>query len=270
MSHETVRKGSKGQAVAAATSALVKLGYLESPTDVFGVTEAKAVRLFQARNIGPNGRPLTVDGIVGPLTWWSLTTADQSTAFARSGQPSEGLLVEEMEVLRKSGTLPDTALLFAYEELMSGAREIGGNNRGKFVAKYHRVSEDKLTNKWAWCAAYTSWCWKQAATQLGVGMPFRYSGGARAIMNGTISRESEWEYHRGLDGYTPVRGDLVFWWRDNPSSWKGHVGIVASCEDGVVRVIEGNRGRYPSYVKIYSYTLESMSRLLGFSHYIGE
>ena len=59
-------------------------------------------------------------------------------------------------------------------------------------------------------------------------------------------------------------GDLVFWWRDQPSSWKGHVALVHSVTDGILYTVEGNKGGFPAPVKIFDYVLARMECLLGF------
>src|SRR5687768_15822060 len=38
----------------------------------FGPVTKKAVLYFQMTHLGQNGKPLEVDGVVGPDTWWAL------------------------------------------------------------------------------------------------------------------------------------------------------------------------------------------------------
>ena len=133
------------------------------------------------------------------------------------------------------------ALEVAREEMESGAQEVGGNNLGEFVKKYH--GRDSLEGQ-PWCASFLSWCYLQAAQRAGVDLPFKTSGSARALFK-NIARAGEKDM-------TPRPGDAVLWKRGS-SSWQGHIGIVVDCdpdagsngESGAGFVsIEGNSGSY--------------------------
>lgn len=81
----TIRKGSKGTFVRQCQEMLKKLGYDLGSAGVdgdFGTMTEKAVKAFQKTHDGPDGRALTVDGIVGPATWWALETASKGQETA--------------------------------------------------------------------------------------------------------------------------------------------------------------------------------------------
>ena len=60
---------SEGSKVVVLVKNLRSLGYYSGPaTKVFDVEVQKAVRAFQMQNADVEGRPLVVDGIVGPVT----------------------------------------------------------------------------------------------------------------------------------------------------------------------------------------------------------
>jgi uncharacterized protein (TIGR02594 family) len=40
----------------------------------------------------------------------------------------------------------------------------------------------------------------------------------------------------------PTLGDIVVLWRENPTSWKGHVGLFISMDDLRVYILGGNQG----------------------------
>lgn len=40
----------------------------------------------------------------------------------------------------------------------------------------------------------------------------------------------------------PQLGDIVILWRDNPKSWKGHVGLFITQNENVIYVLGGNQG----------------------------
>ena len=76
----TIRKGNKNQYVKECQEILKKLGSDLGICGVdgdFGTATERAVKAFQEAHDGPDGRALTVDGIVGPATWWALETASK-------------------------------------------------------------------------------------------------------------------------------------------------------------------------------------------------
>lgn len=253
-----------GPDVLSLTQKLRELDLMTYDTDVFNQDVERAVRAFQSKGLSRSGRPLKVDGVVGPVTWWSLFSDDYADTFVpvpanlewghelpKPGEPGYNVMVAALHV--------------GLEELRDGAKEEGGNNKGVHVAKYHGVDPEVLTTRWAWCAAFVSWCVDQACSRdSDLTKPFRKSGSARNIMKQT-KKSDLWDFH-GEDDYEPQVGDLAFWWRESPQSWKGHIGIVMACDNGIVYILEGNRGRYPAMVSIYDYVLEDMKKILGFSH----
>lgn len=243
MPSKTLRQGSRGSSVLGLTRLLKKRGHLDATGSVFDRTVRAAVEEFQARHVDPTGHPLVVDGVVGPLTWWALEN--------------------EVEVLAPAGvvdfaTMPGrggsrrgrAALATAIAEMNAGAREVGENNAGRFVKKYLGGIVPPPAN---WCAAFVSWCFSQHDD----GIPFRYSLGARDIR--FQFKEKGW-----LVDDEPQPGDIVVWWRGQPDGWKGHIGLVHHCADGMVYTIEGNKGSYPARVRGFDYVLGRIDRLLGF------
>ena len=133
-----------------------------------------------------------------------------------------------------------------------GRQEIGKNNSGKNVEKYLNGIAETPNN---WCAGFVSWCFKESKK----GIQFNYSLGARDIYNqfnknGWILKDDE--------DIKP--GDVVFWYRNSPNDWQGHIGIVSNNFYGILRVIEGNKGRFPAKVAIFQYDLQKMEKILGF------
>ena len=73
MPTQTIRYNSKGAKVADLQGRLAALGFNAGKADgVLGRRTLYAVKAFQAQAVGPRGRPLAVDGIVGALTAWAL------------------------------------------------------------------------------------------------------------------------------------------------------------------------------------------------------
>ena len=237
-------------------SKMKEFGFLRKDYDStqFDAELSAAVKIFQSVGLDSRGMPLTVDGIVGPLTWKSINEDDQTYIF---------------DALERKLSLPETegvnpialhALEVALEEMLAGAGEVGGNNQGPFVAKYHRVTPDILEVKqWNWCAAFVSFCFRNGAAKIGKDMPFKYSGGAQNILKQFQSKG--WGYKPNEQ--EPKPGDIVVWKRGS-AEWMGHIGIVYEYKDGILYTIEGNRGKYPSRVAKFSYVFSNMKSLLGF------
>lgn len=238
----TLKLGSSGADVEYLTERLHETGFLSSRETLFDNEVRKAVRAFQAHHVGPNGRPLSVDGIVGPLSWWAL-----------EGNVTP-VMVQPPNVMPGGGSRAGRAALkVALAEMNAGASEEGGNNRGPWVKKYLNGFADEGNS---WCAGFVSWCYQQSSTP----MPFRYSVGAQSIRN--KFKAKGW----GFDAADtpPEPGDIVVWWRGTTRSWQGHIGLVHHCSDGILYTVEGNKGNFPAPVRQFDYVLDRMPKLLGF------
>jgi len=152
--------------------------------------------------------------------------------------------------------LSKTILSLAKVEIKSGAREIGGNNRGPFVAKYLKPSGLKPPQPW--CAAFVSWCVLQSTEKNNLErLPYFLS--AREMFN--------WAQASGFLTNDPKPGTLVFFARGGLFSWKGHCGIVASVTPSKITTIEANR---TSRVQTFTYNRAAIPMLLGFAGIIHE
>lgn len=116
-------------------------------TGVFDNEKTKqAVKLFQARFPDASGMPLRIDGVVGPLTWGAM--------FGSESVPSN---------TRASTPLVKAAIEFANTQI--GVRENPlGSNRGREVDQYLRAVG--LNPGFAWCVAFTHFCYLKAAESL--------------------------------------------------------------------------------------------------------
>jgi uncharacterized protein (TIGR02594 family) len=147
-------------------------------------------------------------------------------------------------------------LTIAKAEMRAGAREIGGNNLGPYVAKYLKPSGLKPPQPW--CAAFASWCLLQSTEKNGLKrLPYFLS--AREMFN--------WAQASGFLTKDPKPGNLVFFARGGLFSWKGHCGIVASVTPSKIVTIEGNR---TSRVQTFAYNRTRIPMLLGFAGIICE
>jgi len=223
------------------------------PTGSFDSSTFQAVRAFQSQNLDQHGQPLVVDGIVGPLTWWSLTHPKPFIVV-----PSAVDYQLHPSTAQGGSALGRAALAAAIDEIKNGAGEIGDDNHGPSVKKY--LAPAGLAEGNSWCASFVSWCYLQAVGGDITAMPFRYSPGARSLL--AKAKAKGWAQAPGAT-YRPAPGDIIVWWRVRLSSWMGHAGLVHSLQDGMLYTIEGNKS---PKVQGFSYVFSRMNKLLGFIH----
>lgn len=190
-------------------------------TGFFGVNTDEAVRLFQTRFSDLDGRPLEVDGEVGPLTWGALFGADavpkQDTAT--------GLLEKALEKA----------------ETQVGIREQPrGTNDGPEVRRY--LQSVGLDPGNAWCMAFIYWCFEQARLELGMSSnPLTRTGHVLTHWNkageNNIRRISKVQatYDPSL-----VRPGMIFIIDTGSPGGTGHTGLVEKVIGGRLITIEGN------------------------------
>jgi peptidoglycan hydrolase-like protein with peptidoglycan-binding domain len=90
MAEPVLKKGSNGPEVRDLQEALKALGHDPGPVDgAFGAQTDSAVRAFQ------QAREITVDGVIGRVTWINIDEADQSHPVLRTG--STGLPVRRLQ-----------------------------------------------------------------------------------------------------------------------------------------------------------------------------
>lgn len=243
-----LKKGDVGVDVSELQTLLMQRGFLtnEEITGIFDNATYQATRVFQSQNLDKHGQPLVVDGKVGELTWWSLKNPKHTST------EQTGIDFTIMPPLSAGGSQRGRAALqTAINEIKAGAGEIGGNNMGPFVKKYlHGIVPEGNP----WCAGFVSFCFSQHAA----GMPYPYTVGARNILREFQKRN--WAFKPNT-GYLPKPGDIVVWWREQPNSGKGHIGLVYQVKDGFLYTIEGNRS---TKVQGFSYVLSRMDKLLGY------
>lgn len=248
-----IKKNSSGPAVRRLIERLVRLGYLPAGTagDVFTDLVQVAVKNFQSSHVGPNGLPLKIDGIVGPLTQFAISVA----LGEASEPPNMSLPTPDIAAIPPGASIAGwNALQMAKAEMAAGAGEQGGDDRGPFCRKY--LAATGLDEGNDWCAAFVSWCFKEGNPGA---MSYKPTAGARATLR--AFQDKGWAYDAAFDR-PPMPGDIIVWWRGSKTGWKGHIGIVSGYADGIVYTIEGNR---TSHVENFSYTFGQIDKLLGFA-----
>lgn len=172
---------------------------------VFGSGTEAAVRRFQWEE------GLTVNGTVGPETWFELGD----------------LGVEELP--QCGGAIPGW-MHIALNELKQGVREVPGEKKhNPRIVEYHQTAtlkkhrSDKDEN--AWCSSFANWCMQRSGLS-GTGKP-----NARSWL--------KW----GAIRTQPQYGCVVVFWREARNSWKGHVGFyVGQRSAKKLLVLGGNQG----------------------------
>jgi len=248
-----LKKGDANPDVAQLQKQLSLRGFNVDPSGVFDDATYDMVRVFQAENLDQNGLPLVVDGTVGPLTWWSLNNPKPAAAVTAA-------IDFTVDPPRDAGgsVIGRAALHAAIGELVAGAGEIGGNNKGQWVAKY--LAFAGLPEGTSWCASFVSWCYLQASGGIKENMPLPYCPAARGLLQEL--KNKGWQ-QPPQSAYQPLPGDIVVWWRESETGWQGHTGLVYRTLDGYLYTIEGNRS---PRVEGFSYVFSRMTQLLGFGH----
>ena len=90
-----------------------------------------------------------------------------------------------------------------------GVKEITGASHNPTVVQYFReIGHSWVKNdETAWCSAFANWVVKQAG--------LKGSGRLDARSWLLVGEKTD----------TPQLGDIVVFWREKPTSWKGHVGF---------------------------------------------
>jgi len=227
-----LKLGSEGKDVEAIIKGMVEAGVLKNQNDKITNTEDVAIKVIQA-NYG-----LSIDGIFGKNSLKSLQTAlDSGTKILDT--PLDDVMNPVHTGDAKDQMMYD-GLKRAIHYLSLGACEIGGNNKGKWVAHFHGVSEERLLKgNWPWCAAFVNCCYSEASKENGIDKGFDGSGLALNIRNQVKSRNESGIKLLKVDKYRP--GMLAFWVRGN-AGWQGHIEMVHSVlSNKFVLFLGGNR-----------------------------
>jgi Putative peptidoglycan binding domain len=114
----------------------------------------KAVKLFQARFPDVTGRPLEIDGKVGSVTWGAMFGA--ATVPSNSQAPS---------------VLTRAAIDFAITQVRVMEKPVGSNRGPEVDGDLRAVGLNPSGGSFAWCVAFTHFCYKKAAENLGLQNP---------------------------------------------------------------------------------------------------
>jgi hypothetical protein len=188
----------------------------------FGEQTEASVKLFQARNVDGEGRPLKQDGELGPLTWAALfgdaTLAERTTA---ASQLLKAVLVQAASQV---GVLEQPK----------------NSNSGPKVDEYLKRAGVPLNlpaEKKPWCCAFVYWCFDEAAREEGRANPMVKTAGCLDHWNraGAARRIAA---ARAVDDPALVEPGMIFIM--DHGGGRGHTGLVERVAGGLLHTIEGN------------------------------
>jgi uncharacterized protein (TIGR02594 family) len=122
-----------------------------------------------------------------------------------------------------------------------GQKEItGGSDNPEIIKLFDELGFNgkDLKDETSWCAAFVNAMLKRA------NLPYQRKLNARSFL--MLGEKTE----------TPSFGDIVVFWRESKTSWKGHVGFYINEDESYINVLGGNQS---NMVKISPY---QKSRLL--------
>jgi len=189
------------------------------PVAVSGVFDAAtegAVQLFQARFTDQHDNPLTVDGIVGPVTWATLFGSDTV-----------------LPVTTAPNVLLTQVLAVAASQV--GVMEVPtGSNNGPDVNKYQDAAGSPHGD--AWCMAFVFWCFQQAGKNLGRPNPAVRTGGVLDMWNrATCKRVLAANAVKNTSLVLPGQIFII-----STGGGHGHTGLIERIDGGLLTTIEGN------------------------------
>ncbi|RJF95344.1 TIGR02594 family protein [Noviherbaspirillum saxi] len=105
-----------------------------------------------------------------------------------------------------------------------GVAQFPEGNSNPRIMEYHEYTNIRgYDDKASWCSSFVNWCLVQ----------MNIAGTGSALARSWL----EW----GHPLEQPVTGCIAVLYREDPSSWKGHVGFFLRCDDQYVYLLGGNQ-----------------------------
>jgi len=167
--------------------------------------------------------------------------AQAAMGLPQDGDPGRMTLSCAHHPVDELPTLARELLRVALSEVGNG--EVGGNNSGPHVAKYHGIADDgDRDDDGSWCSAFVGWVVETAYHRLDALCPVRRISWARSLAARCRRAGVKIE-----DPADVLPGDVVLWERGSAGG-SSHIGIARTPGPRLV-TIEGNVGRFPAKVR---------------------
>lgn len=213
-----VLKKQLNKALAASSDTVLKLDP-ENPS--FGPSTREVVKLFQARNVDAEGRPLKQDGQVGSLTWEALFGSD---TVVTNKKPDNDFLISVLSIA-------------AGEEKKKVREQPKNSNKGPEVSEYLRRAG--VRPGLAWCCAFVYWCFDEAAKQHGRSNPMVKTAGCLFHWNHAQKKGAGRVLKsQAVNNPALVKAGMIF--IIDHGGGLGHTGLIEKVEGGRITTIEGN------------------------------
>jgi hypothetical protein len=187
----------------------------------FGPRMKQVVKLFQARHVDADGRPLKQDGEVGSITWAVLFGPG---SVPRPASPADPFLARVLQ-------------LGAGEEAKAVREKPVNSNRGPQVDAY--LARIGLGPGYAWCCAFVYWCFDEAALAVRRANPMVRTGGCMRHWNTAPAAGARRILaHEAVADPSLLRPGMVFIM--DHGRGLGHTGFIEAIDGGFVSTIEGN------------------------------
>jgi CHAP domain len=187
----------------------------------FGPNTTQAVKLFQARNVDPDGRPLKQDGSIGAITWGALFGSSKVPHADKTGDK-----------------LLSRVIRLAEAEADKAVREVPSNsNRGPRVEQYQSRSGSRAGL--AWCCSFVYWCFDEAAKAAARKNPMVRTAGCMDHWQRAADAGAK-RIKRAAAVANPalLQPGMIFIL--DHGGGLGHTGIIAQVNGGLLATIEGN------------------------------
>jgi hypothetical protein len=187
----------------------------------FGPRMKQVIKLFQARHVDADGRPLKQDGEVGSITWAVLFGPG---SVPRPATPADPFLARALR-------------LAAGEEAKAVRERPLNSNRGPQVNTY--LARIGLDPGYAWCCAFVYWCFDEAALAVRRTNPMVRTGGCMRHWNAAPAAGARRiQAHEAVADPSLLRPGMVFIM--DHGRGLGHTGFIEAVDGGFVSTIEGN------------------------------
>ena len=121
-----------------------------------------------------------------------------------------------------------TGDIFRVANSYKGVKEIAGAESNPLISKWlNKLDPNLKSDQTAWCSAYAHAVVEEAGF----------------VGSGKLNARSWEKVGDPVNLAGAQQGDVVVFWRENPTSWKGHVGFYQGRDSkGNIRVLGGNQG----------------------------